>query len=137
MLVFKGLSLALLQGQSVGPFPVAFQKLSSGFIPDVFGGTDLRVTSLLIGLGVAIALLYVEIRGRMNQSKHGMEDEPYPFFIAKILLFAAIIIYFSYLLASYKGLPQCVDHHVHADGDLQFCHQQNDHRAAHLRPRWK
>jgi putative multiple sugar transport system permease protein len=34
-----------------------------------------------------------------------MEDEPYPFFIAKILLFAAIIVYFSYLLASYKGLP--------------------------------
>src|SRR5882762_9112339 len=50
MLVFKGLSLALLQGQSVGPFPVEFQRLSSGFIPDVFGGTDLRTTSLVIGL---------------------------------------------------------------------------------------
>jgi putative multiple sugar transport system permease protein len=33
MLVFKGLALALLQGQSVGPFPATFQKLSSGFIP--------------------------------------------------------------------------------------------------------
>jgi putative multiple sugar transport system permease protein len=105
MLVFKGLSLALLQGQSVGPFPVAFQKLSSGFIPDIFGGADLRITSFVIGLVVAAALLYVEVRGRITQSKHGMEDEPYPFFIAKILLFAAIIVYFSYLLASYKGLP--------------------------------
>ena len=28
MLVFKGLALAVLQGQSVGPFPPAFQKLS-------------------------------------------------------------------------------------------------------------
>ena len=36
MLVFKGLSLALLQGQSVGPFPTTFQLLSSGFIPDWF-----------------------------------------------------------------------------------------------------
>src|SRR5918994_7553186 len=34
MLVFKGLTLALLGGMSVGPFPPAFQKLSSGFIPD-------------------------------------------------------------------------------------------------------
>src|SRR5262245_17834111 len=34
MLVFKGLALALLQGQSVGPFPAGFQLLSSGFIPD-------------------------------------------------------------------------------------------------------
>ena len=32
MLVFKGLSLAVLQGQSVGPFSPTFQKLSSGFI---------------------------------------------------------------------------------------------------------
>src|ERR1700726_5360272 len=36
MLVFKGLALALLQGQSVGPFPPTFQKLSSGFIPAFF-----------------------------------------------------------------------------------------------------
>ena len=33
MLVFRGACLALLQGQSVGPFPREFQLLSSGFIP--------------------------------------------------------------------------------------------------------
>ena len=38
MLVFKGLALALLQGQSVGPFPPTFQKLSSGFIPELLPG---------------------------------------------------------------------------------------------------
>src|SRR4051794_40517125 len=49
MLVFKGLALALLQGQSVGPFPDAFQLLSSGFIPDFFNGETLRVSSLVLG----------------------------------------------------------------------------------------
>src|SRR4051794_38886518 len=44
MLVFKGLALALLQGQSVGPFPGGFQLLSSGFVPDVFNGETLRTT---------------------------------------------------------------------------------------------
>jgi putative multiple sugar transport system permease protein len=38
MLVFRGLALALLEGQSVGPFPPEFQKLSSGFIPDPLFG---------------------------------------------------------------------------------------------------
>ena len=42
MLVFKGLALALLQGESVGPFPTAFQRLSSGFIPDMFNGAELQ-----------------------------------------------------------------------------------------------
>ncbi|MBF9263368.1 ABC transporter permease subunit, partial [Paracidovorax cattleyae] len=56
MLVFKGLALALLAGQSVGPFPESFQRLSSGFIPDLFGMQGLRVTSLLLGTAVAAAL---------------------------------------------------------------------------------
>ena len=36
MLVFRGASLWLLEGQSVGPFPRSFQALSTGFIPDLF-----------------------------------------------------------------------------------------------------
>ena len=105
MLVFKGLSLALLQGQSVGPFPVEFQRLSSGFIPDVFAGTDLRTTSLVVGLLAAAALGYFSLRGRAQQARHGMEDEPYAFFIAKTIMFVAAIVFLTYLLSSYKGLP--------------------------------
>jgi putative multiple sugar transport system permease protein len=105
MLVFKGLSLALLQGQSIGPFPIEFQRLSSGFIPDVLGGTDLRTTSLLIGLLAAAALGASSLRGRAQQARHGMESEPYGFFLAKTLIFVAAIVYLSYLLSSYRGLP--------------------------------
>ena len=105
MLVFKGLTLALLQGQSVGPFPESFQMLSSGFIPDLFGGNDLRITSLAVGIIVAGVLLFVKIRARVIQARHGMEDEPYPFFMLKNLVFGGIIVYFSYLLATYKGMP--------------------------------
>jgi putative multiple sugar transport system permease protein len=105
MLVFKGLTLALLQGMSLGPFPVSFQRLSSGFIPDVFGGVDLRLTSLLVGVLAAVALLYTKLRSRLQQNKHGMEDEPFPFFMVKTIAFTAAIVYFSYMLASYKGLP--------------------------------
>src|SRR5438105_10844645 len=105
MLVFKGLSLALLQGQSIGPFPVEFQRLSSGFIPDVLAGTDLRTTSLLGGLLAAAALGYFSLRGRAQQARHGMESEPYVFFIAKTVLFVAAIVFLTWLLSSYKGLP--------------------------------
>jgi putative multiple sugar transport system permease protein len=105
MLVFKGLSLALLQGQSIGPFPIEFQRLSSGFIPDVLGGADLRTTSLLIGLLAAAALGYFSLRGRAQKARHGMEDEPYAFFIIKTVVFVAAIVFLTYLLSSYKGLP--------------------------------
>jgi putative multiple sugar transport system permease protein len=105
MLVFKGLSLALLQGQSVGPFPPSFQLLSSGFIPDVLSGETLRTTSLLTGIAIALALIVAKLRERANLTRHGMDAEPYPFFIGKNLVFVAIIVAFSWKLASYKGLP--------------------------------
>jgi putative multiple sugar transport system permease protein len=105
MLVFKGLALAVLQGSSVGPFPAEFQLLSTGFIPDPFSGETLRITSLIAGLLMAVALLVVKVRGRADRIKHGMDNEPMVFFALKNLVFTAMIAAFSYLLSSYKGLP--------------------------------
>lgn len=105
MLVFKGLALAVLQGASVGPFPPEFQLLSTGFIPDPFAGENLRVASLVLGLVAAVIMLVAKVRGRANRSKHGMDNEPVVFFMLKNLVFVAMIVLFSYLLASYKGLP--------------------------------
>jgi putative multiple sugar transport system permease protein len=106
MLVFKGLALAILQGQSVGPFPPDFQKLSSGFIPELFpdAGT-LYPTSLLIGAALALALVYASAKGRARQQSHGIEVEPYGFFVAKCALLFGVSIYFTYLIASHRGLP--------------------------------
>jgi putative multiple sugar transport system permease protein len=105
MLVFKGLALAVLQGSSVGPFPAQFQLLSTGFIPDPFAGETLRITSLIAGLLMALALLIVKVRGRAERVKHGMDTEPTVFFMLKNLVFAAMIAAFAYMLSSYRGLP--------------------------------
>jgi len=105
MLVFKGLALAILQGQSVGPFPTEFQLISSGFIPDFFAATGLRLTSLLLGVAIAVLMFVSRLRSRRSRISYGMEEEPWPLFLTKNLVFAAAIVYLSYLLSSYKGLP--------------------------------
>ncbi|MBX3618601.1 MAG: sugar ABC transporter permease [Rhizobacter sp.] len=105
MLVFKGLALALLGGMSVGPFPVAFQRLSSGFLPEALPDGALRYTSLLVGAVAALLWFAAKLRARLHQGRHGIAEEPYPFFLAKTLAFAVAMVAFSYMLASYKGLP--------------------------------
>ncbi len=105
MLVFRGLSLALLQGQSVGPFPETFQRLSSGFIPDIFNGEELHYTSLVLGALVALALVTMSVRARRSQRRYGFDTEPVAFFLLKNVVVSAAILYLSYLLASYRGLP--------------------------------
>ena len=105
MLVFKGLALALLQGQSVGPFPPEFQLLSSGFLPDPFNGETLRLGSLLIGLAVVAALLVTWLRQRATLARAGLIEEPAVVFVLRCAVFAGLIGGLSWQLATYRGLP--------------------------------
>src|SRR5256886_10713317 len=106
MLVFKGLALALLQGQSVGPFPPTFQKLSSGFIPELLPGAGtLYPTSLMIGAVLALALVYASAKSRAREQSHGIEVEPYVFFITKSAVLSGAVLYFTYPIATPPGLP--------------------------------
>ena len=105
MLVFKGLALALLQGQSVGPFPESFQSLSSGFIPDLFSEDGFRMTSLVIGAAAAALLALSTLRRRRNLVRHGIEAEPLGLVVLKIAVFGGLLVFFSAMMASYKGLP--------------------------------
>jgi putative multiple sugar transport system permease protein len=106
MLVFKGLALAVLQGQSLGPFPPTFQKLSSGFIIELLpeAGT-LHPTSMLIGAVLALGLVYAGAKSRTREQSHGIEVEPYAFFLGKSIVLACAVLYFTYLIATYRGLP--------------------------------
>ena len=105
MLIFRGLTLALLAGESVGPFQETFQKLSSGFIPDVFSNEGFHITTMVIGVLLSGLLIYMDIRSRKNQQKYNFEVTPFPFFVLKNVLISGAILGLCYLMASYKGLP--------------------------------
>src|SRR5258706_8694052 len=106
MLVFKGLALAILAGQSVGPFPAEFQKLASGFIPELIPDAGQPYpTSLAIGAALALLIVWQNLRSRARQKSHGIDVEPYGFFLVKNLVFFGVIVYFAYLIASHRGLP--------------------------------
>ncbi|SEL37332.1 multiple monosaccharide ABC transporter membrane protein [Roseateles sp. YR242] len=105
MLVFKGLALALLQGQSLGPFPDAFQLLSAGFLPELFNQEDPRPTTLGLGLLLAVVAVVVAWRHRSAGLRHGMEVEPGPIFVLRQAVIVVAVLSMSWLMASYKGLP--------------------------------
>jgi putative multiple sugar transport system permease protein len=105
MLVFRGLTLWVLQGRSVGPFPRGFQALSTGFVPDLFGIEGFNLTALVLGAAAAAAIVISAAQARSRQAKFGIEDEPFAFFLARNGFVAAAIIFIAYLLATYRGLP--------------------------------
>lgn len=105
MLIFRGLTLVLVRGESIGPFPPEFQKLSSGFIPDFFQYEGFHITTIVIGVLVSILLIFFDVRTRRNQQKYGFEVTPVYFFVVKQIAITAAVMGFSYLMASYKGIP--------------------------------
>ena len=105
MLVFRGLTFILLQGESVGPFPVGFQKISSGFIPDIFNYPGFHLTTIVLGVILSAILIFLDFRARKNQQKYGFEVTPFYFFITKNIAITAAAMGLCYLMASYKGIP--------------------------------
>ncbi|HNT77259.1 MAG TPA: sugar ABC transporter permease [Anaerolineae bacterium] len=105
MLIFRGLTLLILQGEAVGPFPVPFQRLSTGFIPDFFNNEGFHITTVLIGILLAVTLIVMDYRSRKNQQHYGFEVAPVYLFIAKNVLISGAVLSLCTLMASYKGLP--------------------------------
>jgi putative multiple sugar transport system permease protein len=104
MLLFRGLTMIVLEGQSISPFPGGFQKISSGFVPG-FGGSGMNMVAILAGIVLTIWYIINELRDRKAQSKYGFELSPQGLFILKLGVVAAIINAFTIVLASYSGIP--------------------------------
>ncbi|WP_112874694.1 multiple monosaccharide ABC transporter permease [Paracoccus endophyticus] len=105
MLVFRGLTLWLLQGQNIGPFPKAFQSLSTGFIPDLFGPDKPNLTALLMVGLAALAIVWAGVRGRRQDAAFGVEPEPAGLFWARNLIVVAALMFVGWKLAQFRGLP--------------------------------
>ncbi len=105
MLIFRGLTLVIVRGEAIGPFPVEFSRISAGFIPDYFKMEGFHLTTIVIGVIVSILLIWADLRTRRNQIKYGFEVTPFSFFVAKQVLITVAVMGFCYLMASYKGIP--------------------------------
>ena len=105
MLVFRGLTMWILGGQNIGPFPPGFQMIASGFIPDIFGVVKPNMLSLVLGWSAAVAILWMQVRARAQQEKMGVVDEPFAFFAGKNAIIFIAIVGMTWALANFRGLP--------------------------------
>ena len=117
MLVFRGLSLWLLEGQSLGPFPREFQMIANGFVPDIFpsglsqgvadllGARRVNMLSLSTGLVAAGLITWMGMKSRAQNRAYGMDLEPLAFFYARIGITSLALIFIFYKLSTFRGLP--------------------------------
>ncbi|WP_396954488.1 multiple monosaccharide ABC transporter permease [Niallia sp.] len=104
MLLFRGLTMIVLEGKSIAPFPESFQKISSGFIPDISGGS-LHLLTILIGIALSIIIVFLQWKNRRNQLKHRFDIQPFGLFVSKLVGMILILNIFTFVLATYEGIP--------------------------------
>ncbi len=105
MLLFRGLTVKLLQGLTLSPFPKSFQAISGGFFPDIFGGSNINITTVIVGLVISAIFVYIEFKNRSEKLKYNFEVLPLPLSIAKVALIVGATMLVTYWLAVYKGIP--------------------------------
>ncbi len=107
MLLFRGLTITMLKGLTLAPFPLNFQNISSGFIPDIFNGTSagLNFTAIIAGIIISVLYIVLQLRKRIETEKNGSSVSSLPFFAIQIIAIIFVINLFFYWLASFKGIP--------------------------------
>jgi putative multiple sugar transport system permease protein len=105
MLLFRGLTLQVLDNISLSPFPSEYGRIASGFLNGLLGGNGYDAFTLLIGAIAVAGYAFSSFRTRVARVKYQQPVESFPLFVAKIVVIGAVVMWFAWQLAHARGLP--------------------------------
>ncbi|MGW7209239.1 multiple monosaccharide ABC transporter permease [Streptomyces sp. NPDC054837] len=105
MLIFRGFTEILLEGQTLSPFPSGLEKMGNGFLPETGPDTNYHNITLLLGLVLIVFVVLQEVRDRKRQQEFALDVVPRNLFLLKLVSIVAAVLVVTMLLASYKGAP--------------------------------
>ena len=105
--IFRGLLMLITAGSgTIIVRDEVFRALSNGNIPAVVTTeSGMNVLTLVIGLVAAVLLIISQVRARRNMQKYNFKVVSGGAFALKLLLFTAILVGVTWVLANYRGLP--------------------------------
>jgi putative multiple sugar transport system permease protein len=105
MLVFRGATQYLLEGQSIAPMPHGLEQVSSGFLPEMGANAVYHWPTVILGAVVMVSAVVVQVRRRRSQIRYGQQVSSTTMFAAKCAAIVVALAVFTLLLASYRGVP--------------------------------
>ncbi|NGO68471.1 multiple monosaccharide ABC transporter permease [Streptomyces boncukensis] len=105
MLLFRGATQIVLEGQSIAPYPEGFQNIAQGFIPEMGPYTQYHNPTLVLGVLVTAFLLFQEWRDRRRQVQYELDVLPFNIWVLKCVAIVAAVVAFTLTLASFRGVP--------------------------------
>ena len=113
MYAFRGLSNVVLQGYSIGVRNEAFLNVFGGgadcYVPDFIGkGGSFNLTCMIAGAVIAVLFVVMNVKTWITRKVKGYTNDSMTGEIIKVVILAALILYISYKLSKFKGIPSVV-----------------------------
>ncbi len=105
MLLFRGLTYRVLDNVSLSPFGGTYYDIANGFQNGLLGGMGFDVFTLVIFAIAVVGYAVSQWRTRRGRVAYQQTVEGLPLFALKILIVAAVVMWFGYQLAQSRGLP--------------------------------
>ncbi|MBR3142995.1 MAG: sugar ABC transporter permease [Clostridiales bacterium] len=113
MLAFRGLANIIMGGFAIPVEDKTFLNLFGGgdscYVPDFLNfiapDSGLNVTCMAAGIAIAVGYVIFTFVNRTRLIAKGYKVESLGAVIVKTVLIAAVVVWFSYKLAGYKGIP--------------------------------
>ncbi|NLJ94968.1 MAG: sugar ABC transporter permease [Clostridiaceae bacterium] len=106
MMIWRGVALIILDGFTISPYPDQYLNIFNSYFPNFLGGPEgLDLTCLVIGIiGVAVFAV-LRYRTYAKEKNQTVKTTTLGGTIGSIVVVAAVGLYVTYKLASYRGLP--------------------------------
>ncbi|MBN2221187.1 MAG: sugar ABC transporter permease [Vallitaleaceae bacterium] len=104
MTIFRGLLIRVTNSATIFTDNDSFNAIGNGYIPDIMQVADFHVLTMIIGGITVLFYIVTEIRNRTKMVSYRLHVAALPAFITKLLFVSAVILYFIWKLASFKGL---------------------------------
>ena len=109
MLIFRGLTLVMLNGMTLAPFPPNFLAYSTGYIGDIFSGINPfglnNASSLVVGVIVCAVLCAYQLISYRSRVKKGYAVESAVSVVLRMVIISLAILAIFFRLGQYRGIP--------------------------------
>ncbi len=99
-LIFRGGVLAVTQGKTLTIYEDDFRLIAQGYVPAMVGW--------ILGAIVVVLVVFFVLRGRQQRKEFGFKLVPVYQDLLRILLISCLVIFFIYIMNSYRGIPNPV-----------------------------
>lgn len=105
LLIFRGLTIVVLDGRTLSPYRDSFRLLGSGFLPDFLNGENLHLTTLIIGILIVVLYMGSALYSRKQRVDRDAPVEPMSAFLGKRIGVSVALLLITYVMADYEGFP--------------------------------